>query len=455
MRNGQKKGVTLRRCDPGFDEAVLGTSFSARDPGRRPDCLMQCNSVYDVIAAVNAARKAGQKIGICSGGHSWSQNHIRDGGLMLDVSRLNGIEIDPITKTAIVGPGAEGGDVNQALAKAGLFFPVAHAYTVGMAGFLLWGGYGWFSRVAGLGCENVTGIDVVLADGRLVHAGPDELPDLYWAARGSGTGFFGVVVRFHLKLRAHPKFVGLKLQVFRIKHLEEVLRWMDRVGPEVSPNIEFQIVVNRKALGIAAHGIEVVAPVIAESYAEAKTQIAFISNSQLKSKASLNLPLLPVSLNFMMRTAEKTLFLRDKRWHVDNMWLEGSIEPMLPAIREIADNQPPPPSHIFWSHWNSGATKRPDMAFSLEARTYLALYAGMRSLQEESAYANWATNSMRGLEAYSAGVQLGDENIGKRPARFVSDANLGRLDQIRAKYDPEGRFHTWMGRPRAVGEQMI
>jgi FAD/FMN-containing dehydrogenase len=448
-------GVTLFRGDPGFDEALLNTSFNARDPGRRPDCLVQANSVYDVIAAVNSARKAGQKIAICSGGHSWSQNHIRNGGLLIDVSRLNGIEIDSTTKIAIVGPGTSSGDLNRALANACLFFPVAHAYTVGMAGFLLWGGYGWGSRAVGIACESVIGIDVVLADGRLVHAGPDDHPDLYWASRGSGTGFFGVVVRFHLKLRTRPKFVGLKLQVFRINFLEEVWRWADRVGPEVPAKVEFQIVINRKALGIATQGIEVVAPVMAESYAEAKALVTLISNSPLKSKASLNLPLLPLSLNFMMKSAERTLFLRNKRWQADNMWVNGPIEPILPNIRHIADTQPPAPSHILWMHWNPVTAHRGDMAFSTEARTYLALYAGLRSTEEQDAYVNWATDNMRSLEDHSAGIQLGDENLGSRTARFVSDNHLARLDQIRAIYDPEGRFHAWMGRPSIVGHQEV
>jgi FAD/FMN-containing dehydrogenase len=117
--------------------------------------------------------------------------------------------------SAIVGPGCLAGELNLALAKHRFFFPTAHAWTVGMGGFLLQGGFGWNSPQVGVGCENVTGIDVVLADGTLVHASETENADLFWSARGAGPGFFGVVVRFHLKLHKRPKFVGLKLQVFR------------------------------------------------------------------------------------------------------------------------------------------------------------------------------------------------------------------------------------------------
>jgi len=445
MKNIPSKTLTLHRGDEGFDAAVRDTSFNARDPGRRPDIYVQPNDVVDVIAAVKHARDENLKLTICSGGHSWAQNHIRDGGLLLDLARLNEIEIDAANKTATVGPGALCGDVNAALKKQGLFFPVAHAYTVGIGGFLLQGGFGWNSRQLGLACENVTGIDVVLADGSLVHASATKNPDLFWAARGAGPGFFGVVVQFHLKLHARPKFIGLKLQVFRMKHLEEVFQWADRIGPQVSPAVEFQMVLNQKAFGINAPGIEILAPVMTDSVREAREATAFLRNSPLRKKASLTLPLVPMSLNFMMKTGEKTLFLPNTHWHADNMWMNGPIDPLLPDLRRIADTQPPAPSHVLWLNWNP-KTQRQDMAFSTEARTYLALYCGLRNPADEARHGNWATDNMRAMEAHSAGIQLADENLARRPARFLSDTNMARLDQIRAHYDPETRFRPWMGR---------
>ncbi len=446
MKRPSKKGTTLARGTTGFDAAVLGTSFNARDPGRRPDIVVQANNLPDVIDAVNRARRDGMKVGICSGGHSWTQNHIRNGGMMLDLSRLNEIKIDTAKKTATVGPGSLCGDVNAALAKEGLFFPVAHAYTVGIGGFLLQGGFGWNSRMLGLACESMTGVDVVLANGSLVHANETENADLFWAARGAGPGFFGVVVRFHLKLHARPKFIGLKLQVFRMKHLEEVFAWADRVGPQVSPRVEFQMVMNRRAFGIGAPGIEVIAPIMADNRKEAREAVRFMQENSVRSKASLNLPLVPMSLSFMMKTGEKTLFLPNTRWHADNMWMNGPIDPILPDLRRIADTQPPAPSHVLWLNWNPKAPRQ-DMAFSTEARTYLALYCGLRSAGDEAQHGNWATENMQAMEAHSHGIQLADENLARRPARFLSDENMGRLDRIREKYDPDETFWPWMGRP--------
>jgi hypothetical protein len=347
--------------------------------------------------------------------------------------------------TALIGPGVLAGELNAAVAPQRLFFPVAHAYTVGMGGFLLQGGFGWNSRNLGMGCQNVIGIDVVLADGTLVHANATEHPELYWSARGAGPGFFGVVVRFHLQLHKRAKFIGLKTQVFRIQHLEQVMRWADAVGPQVSPKVEFQIVMNPKALMINAHGMEIVAPVMADSWSEAREMVDFMTHSPVRHLSSLHLPLMPMSLQFMMKTGEKTLFLSNTRWSADNMWMNDPIEPLLPALRSIADSQPPHPSHVLWLNWN-GPAQRPDMAFSVENRTYLALYCGLGKGVDESKHVHWATDHMKALEPWSRGIQLADENLARRPAKFVSDANMARLDQARATYDPDGRFHPWMGR---------
>lgn len=445
MQQTKTHGTTFLRGDRGFEQAVRGTSFTTRDPGRRPDMVVQANNVDEVISAVRQAALADMRIGMCSGGHSWAQNHIRDGGLMLDLSRLNSIQVNPTKMTAIIGPAVLAGALNLALVRHKLFFPTPHAWTVGLGGFLLQGGFGWNSRNVGIGCENVIGIDVVLADGTLVHASETENADLFWAARGAGPGFFGVVVRFHLKLHKRAKFVGLKLQVFRIKRLEEVMAWADRVGPSVSPSVEFQIVMNPKAVVINAHGLEVIAPVMADSWTEAREMLAFMSNSPVRAKASLTLPLLPMSLNFMMKAAEKTLFLSNTRWSADNMWMDSPIEPLLPALRSIAETQPPHPSHGLWLNWN-GPAQRPDMAFSVEHRTYLALYCGLGQGVDEAKHVNWATEHMKALEPWSQGIQLADENLARRPARFVSDANMARLDTLRTKYDPQNRFHPWLGR---------
>lgn len=136
-------------------------------------------------------------------------------------------------------------DLDRALKRHGLF-PIAHAPDVCMGGFLLQGGFGWNSRALGLACESVVGLDVALADGTLVHASAEQNPDLYWAARGAGPGFFGVVTAFHLKLHERPKVTAMIMQIFDERWLEEVFTWAHAIGPSVSSSVEFQLLTWRE-----------------------------------------------------------------------------------------------------------------------------------------------------------------------------------------------------------------
>lgn len=448
MKRPKGKGIVIEREAPGFDARILSTSFNGRDPGHRPKVLVEANDVFDVVSALKRAKREDLQVSLVSGGHSWAQNHLREGSLLLSLSRLNQVAVDVENKRAIVGPGCWGVDLDRLLKKHGLFFPVAHAPDVCLGGFLLQGGFGWGGTRLGVACQSVVGLDVVLADGSLVHASEEENSDLYWAARGAGPGFFAVVVRYHLKLYPRHKVTGMKIQVFRQEHLEDVYTWADSIGPKVSNLVEFQLLITPKAMGIFSPGIEVFAPVLANSWKEAKEAVSFLSNSPIRSKASFTTPLIPASTSLMSMTANLTHFPAGVNWCTDNMWVDAPIDKVIPGLRKIADTMPPAPSHSLWLNWNPhNQPKRPDMAFSQETNRYLAVYGEWKNSADDTKYANWATERMGEMEPFANGIQLADENLGRRPARFMSDANLARLDKIRSKYDPQGRFHSWMGRP--------
>ena len=165
-----------------------------------------------------------------SGGHSWSCNHVRDGGMLLDVSRLDAVTIDAREMRASRWSGLPRKPGQQFLAAQKLFFPIGHCEGVGLGGFLLQGGFGWHSRAVGMACESVLGDRLCGPDGALRHASASENPDVYWAARGAGPGFFGVITRFYLKLYRRPKVIGAKLAFYTADHLEEIVRWAHQVG---------------------------------------------------------------------------------------------------------------------------------------------------------------------------------------------------------------------------------
>ena len=122
---------------------------------------------------------------------------------------------------------------------------------------------------------------------------------------------------------------------------------------------------------------------------------------------------------------------------------------LTPGIERIAATLPAAPSHMLWMNWGPGSTPappRPEMAYSVEDDTYIALYAVWQDPALDEANIAWATESMRAMEPLASGIQLADENLGRRPARFAGEAQMSRLDELRASRDPEGRFHEWMGR---------
>jgi FAD/FMN-containing dehydrogenase len=439
------KGTILYRDDRGFRKAVMKTLFNQRDPGRLPQVMIQPIDVDDVTEAIALARRENIQIGICSGGHSWSANHVREGGLLLDMSRFNEMRIDRDRAIATAGPGCGGSDLVSALGKQGLFFPAGHCMGVKIGGYLVQGGFGWHGRKLGMACESVIGLDIVTADGTLVHASEKENADLYWAARGSGGGFFGVVTRFHLRVYPRPKTVGSVLQVYDMEYLDDVIRWARETSSAIPDSIEFQMVMSRRALPINRPGMELFVPVIAQSRKEAQDALEFMHTCPVRHKASFTTPFLPTGFSLLYR-AVMHHYPRNHRWNVDNMWTHASTDQLLPGLHRIVETMPPAPAHALWLNW-APPQERPDMAYSVEDQIYLALYGAWKKAEDDAKYGDWATDRMREMEDLSTGIQLADENLGRRTARFVSEPHLKKLDAIRASRDPGHLFHAWLSRP--------
>lgn len=440
-------GTLLARGEHGYEQARRAAVWNARTPARYPDAIVVAERERDVVRAVREAAERGAVIGVRSGGHSWAGNHVRDGGLLLDVSRLREVELDVEAMTAAVGPGCHGDELLSTLAERELFFPAGHCPGVGLGGYLLQGGYGWNGRVHGPACMSVSAIDVVLADGELVHADETHNAELLWAARGAGPGFFGVVTRFHLRLVRRPRVVVNSVFLYPIDVLDEVFGWAQQIGPRVAREMELMVFVHRTEQGELE--IAVTGPVLADSEQQARAAVAVLESCPVLDRAKLALPYVPGELADLYAGAHAA-YPDGHRYSADNMWTHAPVEDLLAGLWRIADTMPPAPSHMLWMNWQPGATpqpERPDMAYSVEDDTYIALYGVWRDPAEDSANVAWATERMRELEPHASGIQLADENLGNRPARFLSDAHLQRLERLRAKYDPDGRFHSWMGLP--------
>lgn len=192
------RGPLVRPGDTDFD-AVRQLYNGMID--KRPMMIARCTNVADVVSAVNLGREKGLLIAVRGGGHNGPGLGSCDDGLLIDLSLMKGVHVDPATRLVRVEPGCTQGDVDHATHAFGLAVPAGIVSTTGIAGLTLGGGMGYLSRKHGLTIDNLVAADVVLADGRFVTASKTENADLFWALRGGG-GNFGVVTSF--LFRAHP-----------------------------------------------------------------------------------------------------------------------------------------------------------------------------------------------------------------------------------------------------------
>ena len=190
------RGPVLAPGDDGYDAAR--TVWNAR-LASRPAAVAQCTGAADVRAAVDIAREHDLPLSVKGGGHSYAGQSAAEGALMVDLSSMTGVRVDPDTKTARGQAGATWGDFDHETQAFGLATPGATVSTVGVAGCTLGGGTGHLARKYGLSLDNLRSADVVMADGSFVHASEDENADLFWGLRGGG-GNFGVVTSFEFQL---------------------------------------------------------------------------------------------------------------------------------------------------------------------------------------------------------------------------------------------------------------
>lgn len=202
---------------------------------KRPAVIVKCKNVRDVITAVNYGRENNLEVSIKSGGHNGPGLSLVDNGLVIDLSLMKGIKVDPKNKSVRVESGCTWGDVDKATHEFGMATVSGIMSTTGVGGLTLGGGHGYLSRKFGLTIDNLIGADVVLADGKLVQTNKEENAELFWALRGGG-GNFGVVTSFEYRLHPLTNVVAGPM-FWPIKELETTLKWYRDWLPTMSEDV--------------------------------------------------------------------------------------------------------------------------------------------------------------------------------------------------------------------------
>lgn len=415
--------------------------FNLRKPKRYPEAIAMVESVDDVVAAVKLARAKGWQIGVRSGGHSWMAPHTRDGAILINLAKLQEIEIDPVARIAKVSPSVTGNDLNAILQdQHGLMFPSAHGVGVGLGGFVMCGGHGWNARNWGPGCANLIGLDLVTAAGDLIHASETENSDYLWAARGGGPGFFAVAVRYYLAVHPDPKAKKHSSYLFTMDHLEEVATWVNDNAVGFPLGLEVVMIGrlgadNKPVLFLGATAL-------ADTDEEADAMLDVMEQNPAAPKATTRKLKTTIKIPYRIEQPTDSL-AAGHRFAIDNIWTNAPSAKLIPLMRDLFTDYPCPKANIFWQCWGP-VHKLPDMAYSVQGNVYLSSNAVYTDEADDDRFTKWAVEKMKKLNSVSVGAQMNDEDMAAHPARYLSAYASAKLERLRGKYDPEHRFVSFL-----------
>jgi len=214
-------GVVADPDDPQYDEAVAIWNGSIE---RRPSVVIRCQTTDDVAAALGFAQKHELEVSVRGGGHGFAGYALTEGGVMIDLTPMKSIAVDPSARRVRAGGGVNWGEMDAATQEYGLALPGGMISHTGIAGLALGGGLGWLCTIAGLTCDNLVGAEVVTADGSIHHVSATEEPDLLWGLKGGG-GNFGVVTTFEFQLHEVGPVVNFASFYWSLDQGREALRF--------------------------------------------------------------------------------------------------------------------------------------------------------------------------------------------------------------------------------------
>jgi FAD/FMN-containing dehydrogenase len=438
----QLRGSLCLQDEAGYDEAR--TIWNAMID-RRPGAVVRCGGASDVMRAVRLARDNGLLVAVRGGGHNISGSAVCEGGLLIDLSPMRSVRVDPNKRTARVEPGVTLGEFDKEAQAFGLATPLGINSTTGVAGLTLGGGFGWLSRKFGFTVDNLISADVVTADGALVQASAVENPDLFWAIRGGG-GNFGVVTSFEFKLHPVGPNVASGLIVHPFARARELLAGYREVAAAAPDELTVWVVL-RKApplpfLPAEVHGKEIL--VFAVCYAGEPAN----AEKTLAPLRALGEPIADV-IGVQPYAAWQTAFDPLLTPGAFNYWKSHNFtalsDGLLDTLVDYVGTLPTEECEIFIgqvggasSRIGADATAYPHR----DANFVMNVHTRWRERGDEQTAIKWAREFFAATAPHATGGVyvnfMPDDETERVPGAYGS--NYARLAALKAKYDPGNLF---------------
>jgi hypothetical protein len=420
---------------------------------RYPAVIVRCVDTADVAAAVRVAAELRPPVSIRGGGHQVAGSAVCDDGLVIDLSAMRGVEVDPARRRAHAQGGATWGDVDRATQVHGLATPGGEVSTTGIGGFTLGGGMGLTMRRWGLACDNVRSLEIVTAAGEVLEASPTQHAELFRAACGAGRGL-GVVTRFEFELYPLGPDVPMAMVFYPYEDADRLLRLWPEValgGPEtVSPELVLWSVPPDPAIPAELHGRKTV--VVQAVHAGEPTE----AEAALAPLRKLGTPLLdasgPVSYVALQASLDE-LFPPGIRCYMKSHFMQDLSGPAIDALLEW-DARRPTPDTLTAIRTLGGAVARGGEHSAFPHRSSpinLSIDAVWRDPALDERAVGWARGAWDALAPHADGgvyinfAGLDEDADGLRGAIF--GASEARLAELRERYDPEGLFAAASRRP--------
>jgi FAD/FMN-containing dehydrogenase len=439
-------GRLLRPEDPAYEDARRVHNGLI---DKRPALIAQCRGMADIAGAVRLGRALGVEVSVRGGGHNPAGRAATNGGLMIDLSLMRAVLVDPVRRTVRVQGGATWADVNRETQAYGLAVTGGAVSTTGVAGLTLGGGLGWLMARQGMALDNLLSVDLVLADGGLARASATEHPDLFWAVRGGG-GNFGVAGAFEFQLgQVGPMVVG-GIVAWPFDRAREVLRFYREVTASVSDDMMMFA-----AMLTAPDGVtKLVAIAVGHlgAAADAEAAVAPIKAFGTPVLDTVG-PVSYVALNSMLDAAfPKGALNYWKSQFIDTL-SDGAIDLLIDRFAEC----PTPMGQLLLEHFHGAATRVPvdATAYALRSEGYnTAIITEWLDPALTDGCIRWARASYEALLPFASQKRYinyldDDDTAADASLTAVYGPNLARLRQIKTKYDPDNFFRLNLNIPPA------